>query len=334
MADIRTAVTELVTGLGTLGYNSIPEALTARPDEMVSVSPETWDLLQRAHDGGALASDFGQAWSNGAAFAQSADGLRGRRPIVIEWKGSHRAPGDEVAPIDLRIDHVYLVSCKYLSKIMINASPAFLFERLLRGAHGVRGGDWYAEMASDEHQHLYEVAIAELGWHDLPSDARDLDSAQRRRLSQALSGGWPARTRNQYERLANCVGQRTAELWQERLASTSESEAMLWRILRMGGAPYFVLGTSPSGPLRLRVATPWDWRLNYRFRRFECSAQAGGQPRIGWAAMVEDRHSAVLYTIRGHVEVRWSHGRFSGNPEAKVYLDTPHNDVPGYFPLH
>ena len=38
-------------------------------------------------------------------------------------------------------------------------------------------------------------------------------------------------------------------------------------------------------------------------------------------------------TVKGHVEIRWSHGRFSGNPEAKVYLDTPHAAVPGYHPL-
>jgi len=51
------------------------------------------------------------------------NGLRNRLPISIEWKGSQRAPGDEVAPIDLRVDHVYLVSCKYLSTILVNASP-------------------------------------------------------------------------------------------------------------------------------------------------------------------------------------------------------------------
>ena len=33
------------------------------------------------------------------------------------------------------------------------------------------------------------------------------------------------------------------------------------------------------------------------------------------------------------MEVRWSHGRFAQAPEAKVYLDTPHRHVPGYFPL-
>ena len=36
---------------------------------------------------------------------------------------------------------------------------------------------------------------------------------------------------------------------------------------------------------------------------------------------------------RGHVEVRWSHGRFRGAPEAKVYLDTQPTDVPGFWPL-
>jgi hypothetical protein len=33
------------------------------------------------------------------------------------------------------------------------------------------------------------------------------------------------------------------------------------------------------------------------------------------------------------VEIRWSHGRFAQPPEAKVYLDTPMADLPGYHPL-
>jgi hypothetical protein len=316
-----------------LGYNSLEEALAARPAEMVSVSPATWDQLERAHHGGALSADFTKAWSNGVALSQAVDGLRGRRPIMIEWKGSHRAPGDEVAPIDLRVDHVYLVSCKYLSKIMINASPGNLFERLLRGGHGARGRDWYSEVAPAEYHRLYESVKAELGWSDLPSRPGDLDQEWRRRLAQALRTGWPGESQGLYEQLGYAVAHRTVEYWQQRLASRNESEAMLWRILRMGSAPYFILGTSSTGPLRLRVATPWDWRLHFRLRRFECRAQTAGQPRIGWNATVEDRHSAALHLVSGHIEVRWSHGRFSGNPEAKVYLDTAHTEVPGYFIL-
>ena len=50
-------------------------------------------------------------------------------------------------------------------------------------------------------------------------------------------------------------------------------------------------------------------------------------------AEIADTLSGEPIQVKGHVEVRWSHGRFSGAPEAKVYLDTPHQETPGYSPL-
>jgi hypothetical protein len=331
--DLRTTVTELVTGLGMLGFDTVADALRARPRAMVSVAPERWDTLERAHDGGGLAPEFERAWSNGRAFLGAPDGLRGRLPRIVEWKGSHRAPGDEVAPIDLRIDHVFLVSCKYLSKIMINASPAHLFDRLLQGAHGIRSGDWYQEVAGEQYEELYTAVRAELELDELPRFSADLRPEDRKLLAVALSGSWPGASAERYRVLAQSVAAHTASRWQARLQSPADAEQMLWRVLRMGSAPYFVLGSSPAAPLRLRVATPWDWRLDYRLRSFSCAPQPGGQPRVSWSAAIEDRHSRVVHEVVGHVEIRWSHGRFSGNPEAKLYLDSPHRAVPGYYPL-
>jgi hypothetical protein len=54
---------------------------------------------------------------------------------------------------------------------------------------------------------------------------------------------------------------------------------------------------------------------------------------VNWNARVRRRADAAETVVAGHVEVRWSHGRFCGPPEAKVYLDSAHADVPGYFPL-
>jgi hypothetical protein len=129
------------------------------------------------------------------------------------------------------------------------------------------------------------------------------------------------------------VSQASAQRWQEALDEQGGPEAMFWRLLRMGSAPYFVLGVGPAGPLRLRVATPWDWRQQYRLESFGVEAQAGGQARVAWHAGVKERTSGSRIEVHGHVEIRWSHGRFRGPPEAKVYLDTPHQGVPGYFPL-
>src|SRR5580692_10972734 len=154
-------VTEVGTGLGMLGGGDLDEVLALRSPVMHSLSPDNWDLLRSIRAGGAYDAEFHSAWLNGRTFLAARDGLRGRRPELVEWKGAVRGSGDEVAPVDLRIDHVYLVSCKYMSKILFNVSPTHVFDSLLLGGPARRGrgagGDWYAEVAPAQYQHLYEL---------------------------------------------------------------------------------------------------------------------------------------------------------------------------------
>jgi hypothetical protein len=320
-----------------------------------------------------------------------------------------------VAPIDLRVDHVYLVSCKYLSAILFNVSPAHVFDSLLiagqsragRGAvtaarevpagWGGGGGDWYAEVAPTEYQALYDAvrAAAERGegavsarragvrgaavatrsgrgsdapalpglgavqteveagveasWgsgrsngsgdavavlRELPQRASELTSAQRDTLGRWLRPGWPPGAKELYVSLSDAVARASVRRWEAALdRGGGTGEAMMWRLLRIGSAPYFVLGSSAERSLRLRIATSWDWRQQFQLASFALEPQRGGQARVGWHAVVRDRTSAETCEVTGHIEVRWSHGRFGGLPEAKGYLDTPHHLVPGYFAL-
>jgi hypothetical protein len=331
VADLRTTITEVVTGLGMLGVDNVEHALAARPDAITNVSPAVWESLTRAWKEGRHPDVFAAAFMNGHRFLAAADALRGRVPRLVEWKGAHRAPGDEVVPADLRVDHVYLVSCKYLSRIVVNASPHHLFDRLLAGGQGRRGGDWFQQVAPREYAELYAAVRAELPHTDLPTDVGALDTGQRRALGVALRDGWPADTGAQYQTLVERTAIESARRWSE--AVSDAAAPMLWRLLRIGSAPYFVLGASPRGFLRLRIATPWDWRRQYELRAFEVEARAGGQPIVAWLAAIRDRADRSSRVVRGHVEVRWSHGRLAAPPEAKVYLDTPHDEVPGYFAL-
>lgn len=332
MANNKTTVTELVTGLGMLGLGSIEDALRAEPRQMVSVSPERWRLLGDLYSGGALSAEFSAAWSNGQAFLRAADGLRGRVPLTIEWKGGTKAPGDEVVPADLRIDHVYLVSCKYLSKILHNVSPHYLFERLLAGGQGQRGADWYLRTAENELTALYGMATAAFR-SDVPSSPRDLSPGDRLLLTERLGGRWPLEARDLAKEFSLAVSSRTASIWMEAMDTESARERFLWRLLRIGSAPYFVLGSDGRSSLRLRIQTPWDWKQQYRLRSWTATPGSGEQPIVGWAAEVEDHRSGSTVEVTGHVEIRWSHKKFCGAPEAKLYLDTPHHRVPGYVQL-
>ena len=168
MADDRTTVTELATALGMLGHACVEDALAARPPAMVNLTTLDWDRLDALWAAGAHGSDFRAGFDNGAAFLAAPGALRGRVPALIEWKGAHKSPGDEPVPADLRVDHVYLVSCKYLSRNLHNRSPSRVFDRLL-GPGDADAGDWYLRSAPIQYQALYEAAAAFAGREGLPT---------------------------------------------------------------------------------------------------------------------------------------------------------------------
>ncbi len=329
MASERTFVTELATGLGMFGDDDLETVMARRP-QAFGLQPTDWDRLAQMWAAHLYTGEFVAGFLNGRAFLEAPDALNGRRPRIVEWTGARRAPGDEVIPSDLRVDHVYLVSCKYLSGILHNPSPARLVEGLLAQAPVDDTRDWFERVAPREYQDLYELCAA--GLPSFPAEAARLAKPERRLLAERLAEGWPPHAIGAYERLCRAVSTRTAELWAHTIASASQ-ESVVWRLLRIGSAPYFVLGTNRLGPMRLRIDTPWDWRQQFRLRRLEVEAQPGGQPRVGWTVRYEDRDSKEERLVRGHVEIRWSHGRFAQPPEAKVYLDSRHGDVPGYHHL-
>ncbi len=329
MPSDRTFVTELATGLGMFGDGDLEAVLARRPAAFVSLTGREWDRLAALWAAGAYGAEFVQGFLNGRRFLAAPDALNGRVPRIVEWTGGRRPPGDEVVPSDLRVDHVYLVSCKYLSKILHNPSPARLVDGLLSQAPVDDARDWYERVAPEQYEALYAVCRGlDPG---LPWLASELGRPQRRQLAGLLAAGWPDGG-DAYDRLCRVVATRTAEAWRCAIGRVP-AEAVAWRLLRIGSAPYYVLGAHPrSGPIRLRIDTPWDWRQRYRFRRLEVEAQPGGQPRVGWS-IVYSEAGGPERSVRGHVEIRWSHGRFAQPPEAKVYLDSRHEDVPGYHAL-
>ena len=336
MPALLTEITEIVTGLGTLGGPSPDEGLGPEPPpELRNVDPDTWERLRSAAEAGAHRAEFLAAWNNGRALLRAGDGLRGRTPALVEWKGGHRDPGDLPVPADLRIDHVYLVSCKYLSRVLHNASPRSVFERNLAGAQGRRDeSDWFDVVAPAAHQRLYQLVRRTYGEGlELPEQAAALDGPARRQLRERIPRDWSPACARAWAELAAAVSAASADRWRDGLGGPAERERLLWRLLRLAAAPYFVLGTGAGAALRIRVATPWDWRQAFELRSLTVEAEPTVQSRVRWRAEVRGRAASEEHVVEGHVEIRWSHGRFGGRPEAKVYLDTLHHRVPGYFPL-
>lgn len=333
MADTRTEISEILTGLGLFGFRDLERALAARPRFIVNVDDDVYDRLDAAFASGSHAEVFRTAWHNGAVFARADDGLRGRPPWLVEWKGSHRPPAYEQIPADLRVDHVYLISCKYGSNILHNASPWHVFDRAL-SERSKQSGDWFAEVAPESFQEFYAEVRRHVGDPTLPDQVAALEPDHRASLRTALKGRWAPELRPDWELVAFEIARASAARLLEQAAGRRAREELLWRLLRLQAAPYFVLGADiHDSPLRYRVSTPWDFRNRFSLRSFDMWGELAGQPTVRWRADVTDRVDRSRRIVEGHIEIRWSHGKFAGVPEAKVYLDTPHHRVAGYEPI-
>jgi hypothetical protein len=224
------------------------------------------------------------------------------------------------------------VSCKYLSKVVLNASPSRLFDRALMGDER-GGGNWFTQTAPTPMASLYDAARTWTGL-DLPDRYEDLDRDQQRLLRAALPArSLPEELRPRWAALSDAVSCASAERWNAALSGPRDRLRLLWRMLRVSSTSYFVLGTSKDQYLRMRIASQWDWMQDHELRALRIEPRPAGQPEVAWTAVVRTRCSGEDHEVRGHVEVRWSHGRFVGAPEAKVYLDTPFDQVPGFHAL-
>jgi hypothetical protein len=333
VANSLTEISEIATALGMLAPD-LHSATRWKPPALHNVPDDVWQRLIEAHRAGDHYSTFRSAFANGQTFLRAVDGLRGRPPRLVEWKGPQQPPGDDVIPCDLRIDHVYLVSCKYLSHVLLNAGPARLFHRLLVGEERT-STNWFSTCAPQELQSLYRSAVEATSVTLFPDAVDDMTRAHQAALRDRLRPrAWPEPCQPLWIALVRTVANESAARWRAAMPNNRDQLRVLWRLLRISDASYFVLGAERSDSLRLRIDSAWDWHQQYELRAFEVCAKDSGQPEVAWHAVIRRRDNRETRDVDGHVEVRWSHGRFNGAPEAKVYLDTPLSAVPGYNPLN
>lgn len=335
MSSEKTLITEVVTGLGMLSHFSLTDlsSFCPIPAELVGVSDEDWSNLQELWRGNKYGREFDDSFENGRYFLSAQDGLRGRPPARVEWRGPHHPPEHNPVPADLRVDGVYLISNKALSKVLRNSSPTALFKGgLLEGS--ARGANWYLESAPTEFEALYVAVVDLLGIASkFPGSVADLTKEHQLILKTELAAGWPEGLTALVDRFIHAVGVHSAKCLNAHLRTRKKQEEMYWRFLRVLGTQYYVLGLDRKSSIRIRVPSAWDFQRTYELLSFVAEPQTAGQPQISWRAHLRRRIDDLEIVTEGHVEIRWSHGKFVGAPESKIYLDTPFSAAAGYEEL-
>jgi hypothetical protein len=347
MADQRTQITELGTAAGillgddhhrlelldALDLPGIPETVWRPPLEAAA---EDWHQHHKV---------LRASLANGAAFRASV--LGGRDPQTVEWRGGSKAMWVSDAPVDLRVNDVYLISAKYDSVCLLNRAPAAVFDHLLAAGGSARNPHWFETVAPVEYQLFFEALIDALvveggaDRHHFPATPAELTKAERVHLKYVLkpwTRSLPGGAADAYRSMCAAVSTATADRWKGTLNAASDTVklGMVAQMIRLSGSVYWLLGQSGDRPVRCRVGDAASLRSTYRLARFDVELPASvGQPRVDWTAHLEPRRGVPgeAAVVVGFCEIRWSHGKFQGHPECKVQLRTPVWQLPGYTEL-
>lgn len=336
MATDKTKLTELATAVGLVYEPSTGWDGALDHVDVPGIAAELWRplVLPAAAPDSPNRDLLLRALGNGRTFRQLV--LGGRRPTSIEWSGGTRAVWTSDIPRDLTVDGVWFVQAKYDSTCVLNTSPGSLVDELLVDHTLDARISWFEEVAIDRLQAYYAQARAQVPLTDLPDDVRDLDRTGKTILKQAMRASAPTPGEDAaYAELCRAVSIETTLRWRHRLeaASVPQRTQMLFRMLRIAGGPYWLLGTKGHSPVQLRVIDTRHWRDRFELKRFTVVDAHAGQPQVDWRAEVVERTTGARHAVDGYCEIRWSHGKLQGNPECKVQVTTPLDRIPGYEPM-
>jgi len=268
---------------------------------------------------------------------------------TVRWEGPQQQASSVTIPIDLLAANTP-ISVKADSNVVCNRSPHILFVSDPGGTLSpTRSENWYTVVAPDLYQALYDLARTVAGL-DLPASVieyhQTIRGANRKRLGKVMQTFSMADTEqfNQlYTSFCHEVARQSADLFNRTLTQSLSgsirnaiSENIIRRFFRLGDSEYVLCGLDGKQDFGVTVPALTTWkRSGWSFKRLLAQADlARGQSVVNFELVVEERDKRKEHSFPFHAEIRWSHGKFAGNPEAKLYKEFAWTEVPFFQQIY
>jgi hypothetical protein len=207
-----------------------------------------------------------------------------------------------------------------------------------------REENWFLSTRPDEYQDLYvfvQAMRSEL--QDLSQDVRTFEKqasrADRKRIQKILKECSPeekSEFTRRYRKLCHGVAESSAAIFNENLSTSLASRARRavledlsrW-FFRLDAVPYILCGIDDKEDFSLRVPDLTSWFREWEFADVVASPDLNrGQSVVDFIMTCRKKDDLSEQRIAYHAEIRWSHGRFSGSPESKLYKEFAWRDLP------
>jgi len=347
MPTPKTECTELSVGFGLLGL----DPLNASASQVNSYWIDTLNaskFSEFVRKFSAEESYYRRFFAIGVNLRHSHRLFKSTNITTVRWEGPQQQASSVTIPMDLIAANTP-ISVKADSNVVSNPSPYILFVSLPGGTFSpTRSENWYAAIAPDKYQALYELTLKITGF-DMPASVTDyhqiIRGAGRKRLGKAIQAfsTLDIVPFNQlYTSFCHEVAQQSADLFNRDLTKSlsgplknSIAENIIKRFFRLGDSEYVLCGLDSNNDFGITVPALTSWKRKWNFKNLIAHADLSrGQSVVNFELIVEEKSDRREYSFPFHAEIRWSHGKFVGGPEAKLYKEFPWIDVPFFQQIY
>lgn len=258
--------------------------------------------------------------------------------FVVTWTGKEKLKDYGAVGHDLIIDALDLrISVKENAQLFQNPSPFKVFEKWPKGVfEQSRDSDWFIHTALEELNNYYLKCsgVKFSGFKDITSYYQNVSGkGERKKFSTyvaQLHSSSNAAVLSAYDQLCRKVSDRSAEIFNSNITasltggnkqlSKNKTLAKLFAFyFRLDSNRYTLCGTENSTSFAVEVSDLKNWEENFEIVGVKAQGLTRGQPEVLLNFEFLDKKSQNKFSRKIRSEVRWSHGKFCGNPEAKLY---------------
>ncbi|MFH2102768.1 MAG: site-specific DNA-methyltransferase [Chloroflexota bacterium] len=344
MASEKTECTELAVGFGIL---DISEPLELSEQEITSyfeesLSPEKYSRFKEEF----VRPTNSRLYSKLLTLGHE---LRSQYPLFqsvtsICWCGPDRQARTDSGARDLIAANTP-ISVKAGSNVLLNKSPAYIFESLPQGLPAPdRSENWFLLMAPSAYQALYSfvrsIRLARFDFLDSVDEfERVASKREREELKDEISklvDGEEEKFNELYLEMCKTVATASADKFNNNFSAAMRGPSPKWiienitRVLfRIDSVEYIMAGTDGSRKYAIKMPALSQWKKEWEIVDVEATPDLRkGQSIVNLNVQFKRKKEVEIYTAQFPVQIRWSHGKFAQNPEAKVYKDFSWSQIP------
>ncbi len=331
MPSDKTECTELSLGFGILGIENVLELNRCQVETYFegSLSTEKYDRFKDEFPKKEVL--YTQMYNVG--FGLRAIHTPFKNVNSLKWAGPQQQSAMTAVAKDLLVANT-AVSVKENSDVVLNSSPYNLFQTIPSGQVKAQSSEnWFLEKAPNEYQELYSF-VQSRGLEYLPEDVKEFELFTKRKGDQPIKDVIRQFSDDEkqifdrlYLRMCHKVAEVSAEIFNSNYSASMQGrlrnaiiEQITRNFFRMDSIDYVLGGIDKKKGFAVIVPETTRWKQEWTIAEIVAEPELDKrQSRVRFSVLYKNRKSKAFYTADFHAQIRWSHGKFQSNPEAKLY---------------